>query len=61
MDLASGYVLDGNAFKEVKREVGCSFCGTAYFYCRLLSVSRYNLKIADIFGVTVDIFEKPLI
>ncbi|CAH2462445.1 hypothetical protein EXW31_05900 [Bacillus mycoides] len=30
-------------------------------YCQFLSVNRYILKIADIFGVTVDIFEKSLI
>ena len=72
MDLACYYVLDGNTFKEIKREVGCSFCGAAYFYCHSLSANRYslsnrryiwscgryNLKIADIFGVVVDIFEK---
>ncbi len=49
MDLACYYVLDGNAFKEIKREVGCSFLWSRLiFYCRLLSISRYILKIADI-------------
>lgn len=61
MDLACYYVLDGNAFKKIKREVGCSFRGTAYFYCHLLSISRYILKIADKSVRTADIFEKSLI
>lgn len=61
MDLACYYVLDGNAFKEIKREVGRSFCGTAYLYCRVLSISRYILKIADKSGRIVDIFEKSTI
>ena len=43
MDLASCYLLDGNTFKEIKREVGCSFCGTAHFIV-IFSVSRYYLS-----------------
>ncbi|AIW82779.1 hypothetical protein bwei_0100 [Bacillus mycoides] len=31
------------------------------YYCHFLSVNRYISKIADIFGVAVDIFEKSLI
>ncbi|PNU10897.1 hypothetical protein C2L96_20670 [Bacillus cereus] len=35
-----------------------------FFYwigCRKMSVSRYITKIADIFGVTIDILQKSLI
>ena len=56
MDLACYYVLDGNTFKEIKREVGCSFYGTAYLYCQFLPVSRYILKIADKSEGIADIF-----
>lgn len=59
MDLACYYVLDGNTFKEIKREVGCSFCGTAYFYCYLLSVSRYILKITDKNSFTNEPYTRP--
>lgn len=47
MDLASCYVLDGNTFKEIEREMGYSFCGTAHFYFHLFRKVDIRSRIAN--------------
>ncbi len=49
MDLACYYVLDGNTFKEIKREVGCSFCGAAHFLFSAFVVAPIYLELRSIY------------